>query len=152
MAMVSNPKAASSDAISEGTQQNRDDVQIEMENPDTILFSKQSTLKRTKENEIIQISSDKLTGEIVGKEGNENATEALKGKNMKYFSKETGKILFVRFWKFSFLFKSTRFTIYYINTLVIKASPFYILKQMPHVSNCFRFSKVLNYRIYSQST
>ena len=52
------------------------------------------------------------------------------------------------------------FTIYYMNALVIKASPLYILKQMLHVSNCFRFSswclwkknKVLNYRIYSQST
>ena len=32
------------------------------------------------------------------------------------------------------------FTIYYMNALVIKASPLYILKQMRHVSICFRFS------------
>ena len=62
---------------------------IDIENPDMIHFS--STLKRTKENEIIQISSEKLTSETVGIEGDENATEALKGKNMKIVSKETGK-------------------------------------------------------------
>ena len=87
MAMVSNPEAASSDAIAEDTQQNSNDVHIDIENPDTILFTRQSTLKRTKENEIIQISSDKLTGD-------ENATEALEGKNIKTFSKETEKIFF----------------------------------------------------------
>ena len=31
-------------------------------------------------------------------------------------------------------------TLYYMNALVIKASPRYILKQMLHVSICFRFS------------
>ena len=105
MAMVSNPKAASSDAIPEDIEQDSSDVQsiaIEMENPDTIHHSKQSTLKKAKENEIIQISSDKLTGQIVGTEGDENATEALKGKSIKIFSKERGKILS---FKFSFLFK-----------------------------------------------
>ena len=81
-----------------------------MENPDIIHFLRQSTLKRTKENEIIQISSDKLTGQTVGTEGDENATEALnvsgqKGKNIKIFSKESGKIRFFCFSKFSFLFK-----------------------------------------------
>ena len=86
MAMVSNPEAASSDAIAEDTQQNSNDVHIDIENPDTILFSSQSNLKRTKENEIIQISPDELTGQIVGTEGDENAIKALKGKNMKYFS------------------------------------------------------------------
>ena len=91
MAMVSNPEAASSDAIAEDTQQNSNDVHIDIENPDTILFSSQSNLKRTKENEIIQISSEKLTSETVEIEGDENATEALKGKNMKIVSKETGK-------------------------------------------------------------
>ena len=140
MAMVSNPKAASSDAISEGTQQNRDDVQIEMENPDTILFSKQSTLKRTKENEIIQISSDKLTGEIVGKEGNENATEALKGKNMKYFSKETGKILFVYFWKFSFLFKCLgRTEAVILSTLQHRLSDLCKVARYAQTHNCTSF-------------
>ena len=99
MAMVSNPEAASSDAIAEDTQQNSNDVHIDIENPDTILFSRKSTLKKTKENEIIQISSDELTGQIVGTEGNENATEALnvsgqKGKNIKIFSKETEKTVF----------------------------------------------------------
>ena len=96
MALVSTPKAAISDA--EDIKQNSNDVQsiaIDIENPD---FSRQSTLKRTKENEIIHISSDKLTGQIVGTEGDENATEALnvsgqKGKNIKIFSKERGKIL-----------------------------------------------------------
>ena len=108
MAMVSTPKAAISDA--EDIKQNSNDVQsiaIDIENPDTSLFSRQNTLKRTKENEIIHISSDKLTGQIVGTEGDENATEALnvsgqKGKNIKIFSKERGKILS---FKFSFLFK-----------------------------------------------
>ena len=99
-AMVSTPNAAISDA--EDIKQNSNDVQsiaIDIENPD---FSRQSTLKRTKENEIIHISSDKLTGQIVGTEGDENATEALKGKSIKIFSKERGKILS---FKFSFLFK-----------------------------------------------
>ena len=58
------------------------------------------------------------------------------------------------------IFHVSSFTIYYINALVIKASPLYILKQMPYVSICFRFysqclwkkKKVLDYRIYSQST
>ena len=86
-------------------------IAIDMENPDMIHFSRQSTLKRTKENEIIQIPSDELTGKIVGTEGDENATEALnvsgqKGKNIKTFSKKRGKILFFCFSKFSFLFKS----------------------------------------------
>ena len=93
MAMVSiNPEVASSDAIPEEIEQNSNGVQsvaIEMENPDTVHYS--STLKRTKENEIIQISSEKLTSETVGTEGDENTTEALKGKNIKIVSKETGK-------------------------------------------------------------
>ena len=77
-------------------------IAIDMENTDMIHFSRQSTLKRTKENEIVQ---------IVGTEGDENATEALnvsgqKGKNIKTFSKKRGKILFFCFSKFSFLFKS----------------------------------------------
>ena len=57
------------------------------------------------------------------------------------------------------MFHVSSFTIYYVNALVIKASLLYILKQMHHVSICFRFSslclwkkEVLNYRIYSQST
>ena len=33
------------------------------------------------------------------------------------------------------------FTIYYMNALVTKASSLYILKQMSHVSNCFRLEK-----------
>ena len=95
MAIVSNPEAESSDAIAEDTQQNSNDVHIDIENPDTILFSSQSTLKRTKENEIIQISSEELTGQIVGTEGDENALNVSnrKGKNIKIFSKKRGKIL-----------------------------------------------------------
>ena len=112
MAMVSNPTAASSYAIAEDTQQNSNDIQsfaIDIDNPDmTGTFSRQSTLKRTKENEIIQISSDKLTSQIVGTEGDENAlnVSGLKGKNIKIFSNKRGKILFFCFSKFSFLFKS----------------------------------------------
>ena len=85
MALVSNPEAASSDAISEEIEQNSKGVQsivIDIENPDMIHYSRQNTLKRTKENEIIQISSEKLSSETVGTEGDENATEALKGKNI----------------------------------------------------------------------
>ena len=92
MALVSNPEAASSDAIPEDNQQNSNDITIDIENPDMIVaYSRQSTLKRTKENEIIQISSENLTSETVGTESDENASEALKGKNMKIVSKETGK-------------------------------------------------------------
>ena len=40
------------------------------------------------------------------------------------------------------IFHVSSFTICYINALVIKASPLYILKQMPHVSICFRFSSL----------
>ena len=40
------------------------------------------------------------------------------------------------------IFHVSCFTICYINALVIKASPLYILKQMPHVSICFRFSSL----------
>ena len=88
MALVSTPKAAISDA--EDIKQISNDVQsiaIDIENPDMILFSRQNTLKRTKENEIIHISSDEVTDQIVGKE----ETEALnvsdrKGNNMKIIS------------------------------------------------------------------
>ena len=40
------------------------------------------------------------------------------------------------------IFHVSSFTIYYMNALVIKASLLYILKQMPHVSICFRFSSL----------
>ena len=102
MAMVSNPRAASSDDIAEDTQQNSNDITIDIENPDmTEAFSRQSTLKRTKENEIIQISSDKLTSQIVGTEGDENAlnVSGRKGKNIKIFSNKRWKILILFFFK-----------------------------------------------------
>ena len=54
--------AASSDA--KDIKQNSNDNQsitIDMGNPDMIQLSRQSTLKKSKENEIIQISSDELT-------------------------------------------------------------------------------------------
>ena len=90
MAMVSNQMAASSDAIAEDIKQNSNDdqsISIDMGNPNTIECSRQSTLKKAKENEIIEISSDELTDQIVGKE----ETEALnvsdrKGNNMKIIS------------------------------------------------------------------
>ena len=85
MAVVSNPEAASSDTIAEEIEQNSNGVQriaIDIENPDMIHFS--STLKRTKENEIIQISSDELTDPIVGTEAAEVLNiSGRKGKDMK---------------------------------------------------------------------
>ena len=138
MAMVSNPEAANSDAITEDIEQNSNDVQIDIENPDMIHFS--STLKRTKENEIIQISSEKLTSETVGTEGDENATEALKGKNIKYFSKETGKILFVYFWKFSFLFKCLgRTEAVILSTLQHRLSDLCKVARYAQTHNCTSF-------------
>ena len=85
MAMVSNPNA-----IPKDIEQNSNDVQstaIDIENPDTVRFSRQSTLKRTKENEIIQISSDELTDPIVGTEAAEVLNiSGRKGKDMKIIS------------------------------------------------------------------
>ena len=76
--------------IAEDIKQNSNDNQsivIDMGNPDIIGFSRQSTLKRSKENEIIQISSDELTNPIVGTEAPEVLNiSGRKGKDMKIIS------------------------------------------------------------------
>ena len=61
-------------------------IAIDMGNPDMIQFSRQDTLKKSKENEIIQISSE-LTDPIVEKEGAEILNiSGQKGKDMKIIS------------------------------------------------------------------
>ena len=60
---------------------------VDMGNPDMIQFSRQSTLEKSKENEIIQIPSDELTDPIVGKEAAEVLNiSGRKGKDMKIIS------------------------------------------------------------------
>ena len=82
--------AASSEVIAEDIKQNSNDNQsfaIDMGNTDLIQYSRQSTLKRSKENEIIQISSDELTNPIVGTEAPEVLNiSGRKGKDMKIIS------------------------------------------------------------------